>query len=966
MCVQNYGPALTSDLVGSLLAQDSHQRLALLSTLDISKRLRMVNALLQQRLATAGLGSQTPSSSSSSTPRTRTNNTPPSPPGSKPGSPRGGASLVPREASPETDSDSDNEDAAGKQQGEPKALLAKLKAAHPPTEVLDAATREYRRLKRTNEQHPGYASSLAYLETLSELPWGRRSGGGSSEGQSVGPSLATVRYRLDADHFGLEKVKDRIVQFVAVQALRGWDARAPVLCLVGPPGVGKTSIARSMAAALQRPFQRISLGGVRDEAEIRGHRRTYIGALPGRVITALRRSGASDAVLLLDEVDKTGRDARGDPAAALLEVLDPEQNAAFVDTYLGVPVDLSRVVFVATANAAADIPPALLDRMEVVNLSGYTVEEKLGIAERHLVPKALAEHGIDAEQLAFPTGALRGLIEGHTREAGVRQLAQCLAAICRHVAVRLVAEREQARMVTGVGDAQPSGPFAGPSSGAASHFTTSSSPENNFEGSFNSPQSSGKFQSRFPLTSSFLKEERNNGTSYDGGLLLAQYFLPGDMLGVKGGFAPWISQGSYPQNIPVAPGSYDQGDTSNTTSSTLGAPPTTSGSHPRWFLTWLGRQKQSDNGAQTTPNHNAAERASNSSSSAMVRAPEGGGGAPVSRPSMLRLLGPGSMGLLTPHQPISQMNTHSANPSTTTSTTSTQISSANPPRNTGEMLSHHHQATTTTALSSLHQARGPSTTPTSVALVPDATTLPYTASTSLHLPIIVDEAMIEEVLGPKRFRGHDATQRVSSPGAAAGLVWTSAGGAVQYIECLMVGAGHGGAPGNFTLTGQLGDVLEESARIAVSWVRAHAGALGLPVGEDCPARRWDVHIHLPAGGVPKDGPSAGVTLAVALVSLFTGRCVRADTALTGELTLRGLVLPVGGVKEKVLAAVAAGMRQVILPARNLADVEAEVPAEARAGLDLIPVERLDQVLEAAFDPPFHLVSGEVGYPAARL
>jgi ATP-dependent Lon protease len=238
-------------------------------------------------------------------------------------------------------------------------------------------------------------------------------------------------------------------------------------------------------------------------------------------------------------------------------------------------------------------------------------------------------------------------------------------------------------------------------------------------------------------------------------------------------------------------------------------------------------------------------------------------------------------------------------------------------------------------------------------------------SSSLSPPIIVNEALIENILGPARFRGHDAAQRVASPGAAAGLVWTSAGGAVQYIECLCV-SGHKNTPGTLTLTGQLGDVLEESAKIALSWVRAHANALGLLEGEACPAHSWDVHIHLPAGGVRKDGPSAGVTLAVALVSLFTGRHVRADTALTGELSLRGLVLPVGGVKEKVLAARAAGMRQVILPSRNLKDVEMELTEEERMGIELKPVERLDQVLSAAFDPPLLLIPADVGYPEARL
>ena len=728
-------------------------------------------------------------------------------------------------------------------------------------------------------------------------------------------------------------------------------------------------------------------------------------------------------MFLLDEVDKTGKDARGDPAAALLEVLDSEQNGAFVDTYLGVPVDLSKIVFIATANAAAEIPPPLLDRMEVVNLSGYTLEEKLGISERHLVPKALAEHGIDSDQLIFPPAALRILIEGHTREAGVRQLAQSLAAVCRHVAVRLVAEREQARAAAGgpleEREIQPSG-MAAPPGGfdGSSPFSFSSSAAgassskfgaslqhgriggsnnntrvNDTRGVFTPPGGPGAANS-----SSNSNDARNSNddgfmAGFNSNSSSASFFLPGDKMlpGVKSGFSPWVNQSNgrfaYPQNIPIAPGSneYNQNDTSTSTfrtpmdiSSATQQQQQNPQQQPRWFLTWLGRQKnnagpqapsmQTEHGGSTSTtltsgatnweqshDHTSTTSASSGaiinplplpSSSSSSSSPQ-----PCSSP-VLRLLGPGSMGLLHPHPSMETSSKERTNPQTITTTTSL----ANNPQN----MDNSNQIQFLK-----NQNIDPGTpTPSSAALVVN---VPYAVpSTGLHLPIVVDDALIEDVLGPRRYLGHDASQRVSSPGAAAGLVWTSAGGAVQYIECLMVGAGQNGAPGTLTLTGQLGDVLEESARIAVSWVRAHAGALGLPVGEECPARRWDVHIHLPAGGVPKDGPSAGVTLAVALVSLFAGRCVRADTALTGELTLRGLVLPVGGVKEKVLAAVAAGMRQVILPARNLRDVEAEVPIEIRSGIDLIPVERLDQVLAAAFDPPIELVPGEVGYPAARL
>lgn len=815
--LKSYGPALTSDLVGSLVAQNPRQRLVLLSTLEVGKRLQIVNSALQQRLSAVGLVSTSSSSSASKSKQKNQEKQRPSQVGGNKINnvtdiitkrnnitPFSSIQATRGDSGDSEDDEDDFLDATSSssssstslQSNEPKAFLMKLKSANPPAEVFEAAVREYRRLKRTNEQHPGYASSLAYLETLAGLPWSRQSGitrsipsissNGNNgddtvnnpsakeeeEGVFKGPSLAAVSARLDADHYGLDKVKDRIIQFVAVQSLRGWDANAPVLCLVGPPGVGKTSIARSMAAALDRPFQRISLGGVRDEAEIRGHRRTYIGALPGRIITALRRAGVSDAVLLLDEVDKTGKDARGDPSAALLEVLDPEQNAAFVDTYLTVPVDLSKVVFIATANTVAEVPAPLLDRMEVVNLSGYTVEEKLGIAQKHLVEKTLVEHGISLHQLHFPMLALRVLIEGYTREAGVRQLAQRLAAICRYVAVKLVSNRE----------------FSGPS-------------------------------------------------------------VPG-----------------------VA----------------------------------VQQQDDEEIGAKST----ARESSSYS----------------------LTLLGPGSM-QATPEYSSEKPNKNA-------------LISMKP---TGDDDNNNNN----------NQPRFP----TSVSSLPSPELL---SSSSLTLPITVNESLIEEILGPRRYRGHDAAQRVASPGAAAGLVYTASGGAVQYIECLCVGTGHRDTPGTLTLTGQLGDVLEESAKIAVSWVRAHARALNLPIGENCPAHRWDVHIHLPAGGVSKDGPSAGVTLAVALVSLFTGRCVRGDTALTGELTLRGLVLPVGGVKEKVLAARAAGMRQVILPSRNLKDVEMELTEEERTGIEVTPVERLDQVLRAAFDPPIMLIPAELGYTEARL
>eukprot|EP00775_Hariotina_reticulata_P001826 gene1826-2160_t len=452
-------------------------------------------------------------------------------------------------------------------------LLQKLAAAQPPAEVLKAAAREARRLRQGGEQQPGAAAARAYLELLADLPWDTLSyqlhqkqqqqeqqpaAAQAAAGRQPPPpppmSLSAAQALLDSQHYGLDKVKKRIIQHLAVSRLRGGSGKAPVLCFIGPPGVGKTSLAKSIAEVLRVPFGRIALGGVRDESEIRGHRRTYVGAMPGRLISSVRKAGCKDPLLLLDEVDKLGHDHRGDPAAALLEVLDPEQNHAFTDTYLGLPFDLSNVTFVCTANRASDIPPPLLDRLEVIELAGYTLNEKVHICQSHLLPELLSEHGLGPHLVSFPPDVLEYVVTAHTREAGVRGLRRALAAVCRHVALNV---------------------------------------------------------------------------------------------------------------------------------------------------------------------HQAAR-------------------------------------------------------------------------------------------------------------------------------VIVDLALVEAVLGPAKYQGAaDVAAAVSGPGVAAGLVWTAAGGGVQYVECVRVGVGQPGQLGQLTLTGQ-------------------------------------------------DGPSAGITLAVALTSLLSGRSVRKDTAMTGELTLRGLVLPVSG------------------------------------------------------------------------
>ncbi|XP_048531163.1 lon protease homolog 2, peroxisomal [Triticum urartu] len=585
------------------------------------------------------------------------------------------------------DNDDDEDDIA--------ALERKMQNAGMPANIWKHAQRELRRLRKMQPQQPGYSSSRAYLELIADLPWQK-----VSEEREL--DLRAAKESLDRDHYGLTKVKQRIIEYLAVRKLKP-DARGPVLCFVGPPGVGKTSLATSIAKALNRKFIRISLGGVKDEADIRGHRRTYIGSMPGRLIDGLKRVSVNNPVMLLDEIDKTGSDVRGDPASALLEVLDPEQNKTFNDHYLNVPFDLSKVVFVATANRMQPIPPALLDRMEVIELPGYTPEEKLKIAMKHLLPRVLEQHGLSSAYLQIPEAVVKLIIERYTREAGVRNLERNLAALARAAAVK-VAELDSTLRL-------------------------------------------GKEMQ--PITTTLLDSRLADGGEVE------------------------------MEVIPMGQ------DISNT----------------------------------------------------------------------------------------------------------------------------------------------------------------YENSS----PMIVDEAMLEKVLGPPRFDDREAADRVSSPGVSVGLVWTSFGGEVQFVEATaMVGKG------DLHLTGQLGDVIKESAQLALTWVRARSADLNLsPTSDINILESRDIHIHFPAGAVPKDGPSAGVTLVTSLVSLFSNRKVRADTAMTGEMTLRGLVLPVGGVKDKVLAAHRYGIKRVILPERNLKDL-AEIPAPILAGIEILLVKRIEEVLGHAFENGFPL------------
>jgi ATP-dependent Lon protease len=527
----------------------------------------------------------------------------------------------------------------GEGDSEIQELRKRVADATLPESVATVANREVDRLERMTAASPEYQMIRTYLDWLLEVPWDKRTD------DRLDPIEA--RRVLDADHYDLDKVKDRIVEYLAVRKLKG-DMKGPILCFVGPPGVGKTSLGQSIARSMNRKFVRISLGGVRDEAEIRGHRRTYIGSMPGRIVQALKTAGSSNPVLMLDEIDKISVGIQGDPAAALLEVLDPAQNHTFRDHYLEVPLDLSHVLFIATANQLGTVHPALLDRMELITLAGYSEEEKTHIARMYLIPRQLDEHGLKPEQLTIDDEALRRVIAEYTREAGVRALERQIGTIARKVAARV------------------------------------------------------------------------------------------------------------------------------------------------------------------------------------------------------------------------------------------------------------------------------------------ATDSGYTAH--------VNAAAVPDYLGPARFRSEGAF-RLSRPGVATGVAWTETGGDVLYIEAVLLPGGKG----QLTLTGQLGNVMQESARAALSHVRQQSVALGI---EPDVLSRHDIHIHVPAGAIPKDGPSAGVTMATAIVSAARGVPVRADVAMTGEITLSGLVLPVGGIREKALAARRHGIRTFVLPQMNVQDLS-ELPEEVRKDVTFVPAETLEDVLKVA-------------------
>ncbi|KAK5620757.1 Lon protease-like protein 2 [Crenichthys baileyi] len=572
--------------------------------------------------------------------------------------------------------DEEDEDGDG---GDMATLERKIHGASMPEAALRVCLKELKRLKKMPQSMPEYALTRNYLDLMVELPW--------SKTTKDCLDIRAARTLLDNDHYAMDKLKRRVLEYLAVRQLKT-SLKGPILCFVGPPGVGKTSVGRSIARTLGREFYRIALGGVCDQSDIRGHRRTYVGSMPGRIVNGLKTVGVNNPVFLLDEVDKLGKSLQGDPAAALLEVLDPEQNHSFTDHYLNVAFDLSQVLFIATANTTATIPPALLDRMEVLQVPGYTQEEKLEIAHRHLIPNQLEQHGLTPQQLQIPQDTTQDVISRYTREAGVRSLERKIGAICRAVAVKVA------------------------------------------EGN------------RVPETS---------------------------------------SSGQEPQQEDKA------------------APP--------------------------------------------------------------------------------------------------------------------------------------------------------------EMPIVIDHVALKDILGPPLF-DMEVSERLTLPGVALGLAWTPLGGEIMFVE-----ASRMEGEGQLTLTGQLGDVMKESAHLAISWLRANAKTYQLTnlVGGPDPMEGTDIHLHFPAGAVTKDGPSAGVTIVTCLASLFSGRLVRSDVAMTGEITLRGLVLPVGGIKDKVLAAHRAGVKRVILPKRNEKDLE-ELPANVRADLDFVMTGNLDEVLNASFDGGFPGKSGVRSHP----
>jgi ATP-dependent Lon protease len=616
-------PAELAHMIAGALRIKTEEKQALLEERDVAKRLRLLSEILARELELVEIGTRIQSQVQSEMEK-----------GQREYFLRQQLKAIQEELG-EVD----------EQQAEASELREQIEAAGLPDYALKQAERELQRFERLPPQAAEHGVIRTYLEWLASLPWSK-----STEDKL---DLKHARKQLDEDHYDIDKVKERILEFLAVRKLKP-DARSSILCFVGPPGVGKTSLGRSIAAAMGRKFERISVGGVRDESEIRGHRRTYIGALPGTIIRAMRDAESNNPVLMIDEIDKMGADFRGDPSSAMLEVLDPEQNSTFRDHYLDLPFDLSNVFFITTANLLDPVPPALRDRMEVIELSGYTHEDKLEIAKRYLVPRQMERNGVGRSKIEITDEALDLIIDGYTREAGVRQLEREIGSLCRKVA--------------------------------------------------------------------------------------------------------------------------------------------------REFAEGRRRSKR-----------------------------------------------------------------------------------------------------------------------------------------------VIRDKTVTELLGKRRFQP-DVQRRTDVPGVATGLAWTPVGGDVLFVEATAYPG-----EGRLQITGQLGDVMKESANAALSYVRRNADTLtGGELPEDW-FKTNDIHVHVPAGAIPKDGPSAGVTMVTALASLITGRPARSDTAMTGEITLTGQVLPIGGLKEKALAAQRAGINRLVIPRRNEPDIE-DIPEHLRKHMEFVVVDSIDEVLDAALEP----------------
>ncbi len=610
-------PGILSDMIASIINSTLEEKQKVLETLDIKKRLEEVTRLVNYQLEILKLGNKIQSQV------------------------KGDMDKKQREYYLRQQMEAIKEELGEKDKTsiEIEEYKAKIKEKNLPQEVLKEAERELDRLSRMHPSSSEYTVASTYLDWMTALPW--------NESTKDNLDIKKARKVLDDDHYGLIKPKKRIIEFLAVRKLKP-ESKGPIICLAGPPGTGKTSLGRSIARALGRKFHRISLGGVRDEAEIRGHRRTYVGALPGRIIQGIRRAGSNNPVFMLDEIDKVGSDFRGDPSSALLEVLDPEQNFSFSDHYLDVPFDLSKVMFITTANILDTIPPALLDRMEVLHLLGYTLDEKIKIANRFLIPRQREAHGLNLSQISFTSASIKNIITGYTREAGLRNLEREIATICRGVATQIAAGEAKSAKIN-------------------------------------------------------IKD-------------------------------------------------------------------------------------------------------------------------------------------------------------------------------------------------------------------------------------------IYKFLGPVHFTS-ETRARPSKPGIAMGLAWTMNGGSLLFIEATSMKGKRG-----IALTGQLGDIMKESASAALSFIRSNASKIG--ISEDF-FNKIDIHIHIPAGGIPKDGPSAGVTILTALVSLLTNKTIKKDLAMTGEITLRGRVLPVGGIKEKVLAAHHAGIKTIIMPKWNKKDLEEDIPEKVKEEIQFYFVDEMMEVLKIA-------------------